>query len=251
MASVPGNINSVGGNFRGIQPGAGYGGDNGEGFHSTQPVSLERNDDTENLHNRNRLQEGDAISADPIATFPKYSESPFTRYVSRPLSSGTLSDSLRNFAPEDRSKTGVPLNPFWIRNDLWSMANEADIFLDASPNWVAPRVNVNGAQSKQGFTRETYLDNQEQPQKSNEQAPIAVDVQAPPKQEAAGTVSGPAAVEDTSNMEMKDANPAKVKTGEESEAKETDMKEKTEETPQTASSEKPPPKKRSRKEKPK
>lgn len=250
MTSVPGNINSVGGNFRAIAPGAGYGGDNGEGFHSTQPISLERNDDTENLHNRDRLQEGDGLSGDAIATFPKYLESPFTRYVSRPLSSGTLSDSVRNFAPEDRSKMGTPLNPFWIRNDLWSVANEADIFLDASPNWVAPRLNVNGSQTKQGFKRETYIDNQEQPQKSSAPAPIAPEFTEPPKEPAAGTVTGTteAAPVDT-NKEMKDANPAKVKTTEEAPPKEGEMNQKTEETPQTDSAEKPPPKKRTRKAK--
>lgn len=250
MTSVPGNINSVGGNFRAIAPGAGYGGDNGEGFHSTQPISLERNDDTENLHNRDRLQEGDGLSGDAIATFPKYLESPFTRYVSRPLSSGTLSDSVRNFVPEDRSKMGTPLNPFWIRNDLWSVANEADIFLDASPNWVAPRLNVSGTQTKQGFKRETYIDNEAQPQKSSAPAPIAPEYTEPPKESAAGNVTGTAeAAPVDTNKEMKDANPAKVKTQEEAPPKEGEMNQKTEETPQTASEEKPPPKKRSRKAK--
>lgn len=250
MTSVPGNINSVGGNFRGIAPGIGAGGDNGQGFHSTQPISLERNDDTENLHNRDKLQEGGDLQGDAIATFPKYLESPFTRYVSRPLSSGVLSDSVRNFAPEDRSKMGIPLNPFWIRNDLWSVANEADIFLDASPNWVAPRININGTQTKQSFKRETYLDNQEQPQKSSEAPPMAPEYTEPPKEAAAGSVTGTAEAAPVDlNKEMKDANPAKVKTQEEAPPKEGEMNQKTEETPQTASEEKPPPKKRSRKAK--
>ncbi|MGK3946214.1 hypothetical protein ABK046_48670, partial [Streptomyces caeruleatus] len=84
------------------------------------PISLQRNDDTEQLHNRDKLQDGADLQADAVATYPKYEESPFTRYVSRPFSMGTLSDDVVNFAPENRSKMGTPLNPFWIRNDLWS-----------------------------------------------------------------------------------------------------------------------------------
>ena len=253
MTSVPGNIQSVGGNFSGLAPGPGFGGDNGEGFHSRQPISLQRNDDTEQLHNRDKLQDGADLQADAIATYPKYEESPFTRYVSRPLSSGVLSSSMVNFAPENRSKMGTPLNPFWIRNDLWSMSNEADIFMDASPNWVQRRINVNGVQDKQGFKRETYLDNEEQPQHSSAPAPIAVEVATPPVS-SVGVVTStqPAATE--GDMEIKDSNPAKVKTEEESAPKEKELPKKTEETPQTESSEKTPdsetkepPKKRSRK----
>ena len=254
MTSVPGNIQSVGGNFSGLAPGPGFGGDNGEGFHSRQPISLQRNDDTEQLHNRDKLQDGADLQADPIATFPKYEESPFTRYVSRPLSTGVLSADVVNFAPENRSKMGTPLNPFWIRNDLWSIANEADIFMDASPNWVQRRINVNGAQDKQGFKRETYLDNQEQPQHSTQAAPMAPDVEAPPKMEGAGNVTGTEAATTEGDMEIKDANPAKVKTEEEAAPKQKELPKKTEETPQTESSEKTPdseskepPKKRSRK----
>ena len=55
MTSVPGNIQSVGGNFSGLAPGPGFGGDNGEGFHSRQPISMQRNDDTEQLHHRDKL----------------------------------------------------------------------------------------------------------------------------------------------------------------------------------------------------
>ena len=49
---------------------------------------LLKNDDTENLHNRDKLQEGGDLQGDAIATFPKYLESPFTRYVSRPCPVG-------------------------------------------------------------------------------------------------------------------------------------------------------------------
>jgi hypothetical protein len=83
---------------------------------------------------------------------------------------------------------------------------------------------------------------------------MAPDVEAPPKMEGAGNVTGTEAAETEGDMEMKDANPAKVKTEEESAPKEKELPKKTEETPQTESSEqtpaseaKEPPKKRSRK----
>lgn len=192
-----------------VPSGTGYGGDNGKGFHSAQPVSLERNDDTEKVQNRTNLQEGGDLQADAIAVYPKYFESPFTRYVSRPLSNGLLSESVTNFKPEDRSKMGKPLNPFWIRNDLWSIANEADIFLDATPNWIAPRINVNGTQDKQ-TSRPVYLDNEQQPQRSNTAANMEVEMLIAPTATAAGTVTGSEAAASEGTLDMENANPAKV-----------------------------------------
>lgn len=137
MSAVPTNVStsfvSAGSN---VEVGAGYGGDSGTGFHSNQPIRAERWDDTENTHFKDRLDsaEGDLRADGNVASYPKYPESPYVRYVQRPLSSGVLSPDVKAYKPEDRSKMGVPLNPFWIRNDLWSMENEADIFMVSQVN---------------------------------------------------------------------------------------------------------------------
>lgn len=93
MTAVPSGISSA---FLSsgatVQPGVGIGGDNGVGFHSNQPVRIERHDDTENVHNRDKLKQsdGDIIADGQIANYPKYPQSPYVRYVSRPLSHGKL-----------------------------------------------------------------------------------------------------------------------------------------------------------------
>lgn len=228
MAAVP---NSTSVNFitttNNTAAGVGYGGDNGVGFHSTQPVGIERYDETENVHNRDKLKQGDGdIVADgQVANYPKYAESPYVRYVSRPLSNGDLSTGIQTYAPEDRSKMGQPLNPFWIRNDLWSMANEADIFMDVGPNWVAPRLEAHTKQNVQ-TVRETYLDNEGQLQHSTQSAPIRKDDAAPPMAPIAGQVTSAVGqpADTTTNLKMEDANPAKVrKEGDGSTPPETDI----------------------------
>jgi hypothetical protein len=207
MASVPSSINPV------TVPGANLrptgGADPGVGFHSEQPISIERHDPTENTHFKNRLEEqqGD-IRAEAVATYPKYPESPFVRYVSRPLSQGALSKSVQTFAPEDRSHMGVPLNPFWIRNDLWSMKYEADIFADSGPNWVAPQVSGSVAQNLPGYDRTAYLDNQEQPQHSSQSAPIKSSEPVAPSQPAAGSVTSTTVASQQGEMPIQESNPA-------------------------------------------
>ncbi len=230
MAAVPDSastafLSSGGSN---IQAGIGFGGDNGVGFHSTQPVNLERHDDTENVHNRDKLKQsdGDIVADGQVANYPKWSQSPYVRYVSRPLSNGTLSTGLQTYTPEDRSKMGQPLNPFWIRNDLWSMENEADIFMDVGPNWVAPRMAVHTKQSAQ-IDRDTYLDNEQQPQHSNEKPPMGAETAAaaPPMAPIAGQVTSAVdASVNAGDLKMEDANPAKVRKEDEGSApKETDI----------------------------
>ena len=213
MSAVPTNVStsfvSAGSN---VEVGAGYGGDSGTGFHSNQPVRAERWDDTENTHFKDRLDtaEGDLRPDGNVASYPKYPESPYVRYVQRPLSSGVLSPDVKAYKPEDRSKMGVPLNPFWIRNDLWSMENEADIFMDAGPNWVVPRLDAHTAQSAQ-IKREAYIENEEQPQTSNAPATLHKGNMPPPVAAAAGNVTtAVSSNSNTSDMNMKDANPAKV-----------------------------------------
>lgn len=226
MSAVPTNVSttfvSSGTN---VEVGAGYGGDSGTGFHSNQPVRAERWDDTENTHFKDRLDsaEGDLRADGNVASYPKYPESPYVRYVQRPLSSGVLSADIKTYKPEDRSKMGVPLNPFWIRNDMWSMENEADIFMDAGPNWVVPRLGAHTTQSAQ-IKREAYIENEEQPQTSNAPATLHKGNMPPPVAAAAGTVTTAVSTANTSDMVMKDANPAKVGMDEEGTApKESDI----------------------------
>lgn len=215
MAAVPSSISTafVSSGSTIAQP-AGFGGDNGVGFHSSQPVRIERHDDTENVHNRDKLKQsdGDLVADGQVANYPKYHESPYVRYVSRPLSSGNLSTGVQTYTPEDRSKMGQPLNPFWIRNDLWSMENEADIFMDAGPNWVAPRLAAHTKQSAQ-MERDTYLDNEQQPQHSSQPAPITIEAAPTPVAPIAGQVTsavGVSASDTSGTLDMKDANPAKT-----------------------------------------
>jgi len=211
MSAVPNSVNAVA--FATVEPGVGTGGDNGVGFHSRQPVNIERFDDTENVHNNDKLKQsdGDLIANAQVANYPKWPQSPYVRYVSRPLSGGALSSSLQSFSPEDRSKMGTPLNPFWIRNDLWSMDNEADIFMDAGPNWVAPRMGGHTSQGAQ-IDRETYLDNEQQIQHSTESSSMGRETAAAPVAPIAGQVTSAAAgaTVNASDMSMENANPAKV-----------------------------------------
>lgn len=266
MAAIPSNISAAfvsSGST--IAPPAGFGGDNGVGFHSSQPVRIERHDDTENLHNRDKLKQndGDIIADGQVANYPKYPESPYVRYVSRPLSSGNLSTGIQTYTPEDRSKMGQPLNPFWIRNDLWSMENEADIFMDVGPNWVAPRLAAHTKQGSQ-VERNTYLDNEQQPQHSTESAPIGKENAPAPVVPIAGQVTSAVGVKasDTSaTLNMEDANPAKVRKeddGSEPIEQDIDVKRKRSDepskgeegsdkvTPASSSTASAPPKKRSR-----
>lgn len=186
------------------------GADAGVGFHSAQPVSISRFDPTEQTHFKNKQEESQTdVQGQAVSTYPKYHESPFTRYVRRPLSDGVLSNSVVNYKLEDRSTMGVPLNPFWIRNDLWSMANEADIFMtDGESNFVAPRVTVPSSVPQGSFTRSTYLENQEQPQQSTEAPDIKASVPAPPMASAAGSVTGAVVASDKTQMEIPQSNPA-------------------------------------------
>lgn len=227
MTAVPSGISSAFlSSGSSVQPGIGFGGDDGVGFHSAQPVRIERHDDTENVHNRDKLKQsdGDIIADGQVANYPKYPQSPYVRYVSRPLSHGNLSTGVQTYTPEDRSKMGQPLNPFWIRNDLWSMENEADIFMDAGPNWVAPRL---AAHTKQGpqIDRDTYLDNEQQIQHSKETGPMGRESGSPPMAPIAGQVtSAVASSSTTSDLKMEDANPAKVRKEDEGSApKEPDI----------------------------
>lgn len=188
--------------------GYGYGGDNGVGFHSTGPVRLENPDETE--FKRDAYENEPTLPTEVVLPHPKYPESPFTRYVTRPLSNGTLSSDLRNFAPENRSKTGVPLNPFWIRNDLWSIQNEASIFMDTGPNWVHRRLKVAGEQDGQQ-KRDAYLDNEEQPQ-YGKGSTLSANLAPAPSEPAAGRVTGTEAAETAEQtLGLEQSNPAKLK----------------------------------------
>jgi hypothetical protein len=226
MASVPNSINAVSAAASGIQPTGGA--DAGVGFHSEQPVRIDRYDPTEQTQFKNRLEEEQRdIQPEAVATYPKYPESPFVRYVSRPLSNGELSNSVQSYKPEDRSHMGTPLNPFWIRNDMWSMTHEADIFADSGPNWVPPQVQAHTSRNLPGYDRNTYLDNQEQPQHSTEAAPIAKSNAVAPSAPAAGSVTSAVAASNQTQMEIPQSNPAipnEAGTTASSEGKSTDVK---------------------------
>lgn len=206
MASVPNSINPVSATASSIQPVGGA--DTGVGFHSEQPVRIDRHDPTEQTQFKNRLEEEQRdIQAEPVATYPKYLESPFVRYVSRPLSSGNLSNSVQSYKPEDRSHMGTPLNPFWIRNDVWSMNYEADIFADSGPNWVPPQIQAHASRNLPGYDRSTYLDNQEQPQHSTETSPLTKSTSAAPAAPAAGTVTSAVVASNQTQMDIPKSNP--------------------------------------------
>jgi hypothetical protein len=206
MASVPNSINSVSAAASGIQPVGGA--DTGVGFHSEQPVRIDRYDPTEQTQFKNRLEEEQRdIQPEPVATYPKYLESPFVRYVSRPLSSGNLSHGVQSYKPEDRSHMGTPLNPFWIRNDMWSIHHEADIFVDSGPNWVPPQVQAHTSRNLPGYDRSTYLDNQEQPQHSAEASPLTSSTSAAPAAPAAGSVTSAVVASNQTQMDIPKSNP--------------------------------------------
>jgi hypothetical protein len=190
---TPSNITPVVPGGSSIQAGVGFGGDNGLGFHSKQPVSTENQyaEATEHPKNSFESSESDSISTEPVQTFPKYLESPFTRYVTRPLSGGEFNFS---YVPEDRSTMGRPLNPFWIRNDTWSMEHEADIFMEADSNFVAPRVDGITKQAPQE-DRKAYIENEIQPQLSTQSPDITKSIPKAPLEAAAGSVTGTVAVD--------------------------------------------------------
>jgi hypothetical protein len=104
------------------------------------------------------------------------------------------------------------------------MENEADIFMDAGPNWVAPRMAAHTKQSAQ-TDRETYIDNEEQPQHSNEKAPMGAETAAAPVAPIAGQVTSAVATGvNAGDLKMEDANPAKVRKEDDgSSPKETDI----------------------------
>jgi hypothetical protein len=187
--------------------------DVGVGFHSQQPIRIERYDPTEQTQFKNKLEQGEGdIKPEPVQVYPKYKESPYVRYVRRPLSDGVLSNSVVNFKLEDRSNMGVPLNPFWIRNDLWSMQNEADIFQDSGPNFVAPTVTAAVGSVPSGANdRPAYIENQEQPQVPQADSvptTLSGSTSAPPMASAAGDVTGSVVASDKSQMEIPQSNPA-------------------------------------------
>jgi len=217
-------INSLGNNLSAsIGPGIGRGGDIGTGFHSSQPVShlavTTQNQHTENAESKTRLDDSSS-SADVspfLPTYQQWSESPFTRYVSKNASLGTLPGGITTFKPVDRTKTGIPLNPFWIRNDTWGMAHEADIFTDPTTYFVEPRVMSKGAQSPQNHYRSVYLDNEEQPQKGSGKTGLGKGSNVVPLESGAGSVTGVAEGAPMGEMPIDAANPAKTEAPEGSE----------------------------------
>jgi hypothetical protein len=174
----------------------GFGGDPGEGFHSRGPVNVQDNDWTEKLHFQDKKKGDGAESLPFVPKYPTWHESPFVRYVPNVLSSGNLPPAPVEYKPEDRSTMGVPLNPFWIRNDRWSMKYEAEPFKQVGPDFVAPVVGVKGAQSKRSWKRKTYIDNLEQ--------------KAPEKEVIAGTVTSSAKQVTMGEMNPEKSNPAEV-----------------------------------------
>lgn len=169
----------------------GLGGDRGVGFHGSSSVesAIQGSNLTEQKQFKSKHEEANVQPSEAIATHQTFLESPFTRYVRRPLSDGGEPKHVYKHKPEDRSKMGVPLNPFWIRNDNYSIEKEANIFLQPS-DFIAPIINNLGDQSPQTSTkRETYLDNEIQPQRGGDTDKIKEETLLPPKTEAAGKVS--------------------------------------------------------------
>lgn len=83
--------------------------------------------------------------------------------------------------------------------------------MDAGPNWVAPRMAAHTKQSAQ-TDRETYIDNEEQPQHSNEKPPMGTETAAAPVAPIAGQVTSAVATGvNAGDLKMEDANPAKVR----------------------------------------
>jgi hypothetical protein len=192
-----------------VEPGSGYGGDSGKGFHSRQPISEFINrDPTEQTHTKEQLQEEQDLVEPFVPSYQRWLPSPFERYVPRPTSSGNLPPGIPTYQPEDRSKMGVPLNPFWIRNGVYWGEGEADIFVDADINWVAPRVAVDLPQKPQGWDRDNYINNQEQPQNSAEAPDIQKKTSAAPAAPEAGGVTGTGDAAIVGETKIKGANPA-------------------------------------------
>lgn len=186
---------------------AGLGGDAGVGFHSGGSFSGDATL-TEQKQFKAKHTEANAQPSEAVATHQKFLESPFTRYVRRPLSDGGEPKHVFKHKPEDRSTMGVPLNPFWIRNDHYSMDKEANIFLQPD-DFVAPVVTHKGAQSVQVSTkREALLDNEEQPQRGGDTHKIAEDNKLAPKD----TICGSAAtkIEEAGKQQIPDSNPEEV-----------------------------------------
>jgi hypothetical protein len=192
---------------------AGLGGDGGVGFHGSGPVSGDSTL-TEQKQFKAKHTEANAQPSEAVATHQKFVESPFTRYVRRPLSDGGEPKHVYKHTPEDRSKMGVPLNPFWIRNDHYSIDKEANIFLQPY-DFVAPVVTHAGAQSEQVSTkRDALLDNEVQPQKGGDTTKIKEEDLLAPKETTAGQVSSKVeaaakeVIPDTKPEEVPQTNPA-------------------------------------------
>jgi hypothetical protein len=219
-AAAPVGVNLQGAvNTAGIASGSGFGGDNGTGFHSSRPIGLPvdtANQHTENAHTKTRLDENKANSdvSPSIPSFQKWSESPFTTYVSRNTSSGKLPSGIPSFKPVDRSNMGIPLNPFWIRNDTWGMQHEADIFTDTGGYFTAAKVMSSGAQSSQNLHRTIYLDNLEQPQEGSGPTGLGSGSDDVPMESGAGSVTGVAEPAPEGEMAIDSANPAKTEAPE-------------------------------------
>lgn len=202
------------------QAGAGHGGDNGVGFHSSQPVpSFINRDPTEQTATKSKLNQAEDLVDAFVPSHQRWLPSPFERYVPRPTSSGELPPGIPSYVPEDRSKMGVPLNPFWIRNGCYWDEGEADIFVDTNINWVAPRLSESLPQAPQGWDRDNYLNNEEQPQKSSAGSDIQKEQRAPPTASEAGSVTGTAEAAKVGQTKIEGANPAETgvadKTGKE------------------------------------
>ena len=202
-------------------PQAGYGGDHGPGFHGSVGSRLPSNDPTEQTLNQQKLEDEEKMPEVSIPHHQYWHESPFTRYVSRPLSGGDLSSDLLHYKPEDRSQMGIPLNPFWIRNDLYGMEKYCDIFVQADSNFVQKRVadaqGPEAADGERGYARHTYLDDESQPQREGvhliqESLPanLVKDTAIAPKAPAAGKVTGTEAAATMGEMLPGNSNPADV-----------------------------------------
>lgn len=218
--AVPAGINNnVAPAPTGVAPGINFGGTGGVGFHDTQPVRLDLNEATVQWHR----DDADGALGDPttvsVPDYPTWPESPFVTYCPRPTSNGRLPPILEQFVPEDRSKMGTPLNPFWIRNGVVWDEHEADIFLQPD-DFLAPRFELDHLpQAPQSFARDAYLKNEEQPQYSSGSgdsglAPRNIKV---PMASACGGVSAPQDNAPEEMMGIGESNPAMTEPPEGSE----------------------------------
>jgi hypothetical protein len=195
---------------------AGLGGDSGVGFHGskTETTAVQGSNLTEQKQFKSKHEEANAQPSEAVASHQTFLESPFTRYVRRPLSDGGEPKQVYKHKPEDRSKMGVPLNPFWIRNDYYSIEKEADIFLQPE-DFVAPVIHHKGEQSEQTSTkRKAHLENEVQPQMGGDTTKLAKDNTLAPKETIAGSVSsnveeaGKQVIPDTKPNDIGENNPA-------------------------------------------